>query len=35
MARKYLRPEDMTFVIVGDKKTVEPQLKEAGMRVSR
>jgi zinc protease len=30
MARKYLRPDDMTIVIVGDKKTVEPQLKEVG-----
>jgi zinc protease len=34
MARKYLRPEDMTIVVVGDKKTVEPQLKEAGMQGS-
>jgi len=33
MARKYLRPDDMTIVIVGDKKMVEPQLREAGMRV--
>jgi zinc protease len=30
MARKYLRPDDMTIVIVGDRKTVQPQLKEVG-----
>jgi predicted Zn-dependent peptidase len=27
VARKYLRPEDMTIVVVGDKKTVAPQVK--------
>jgi zinc protease len=31
MARKYLRPDEMTTVVVGDKKTVEPQLEEAGL----
>ncbi|MBF9221495.1 M16 family metallopeptidase [Hymenobacter ruricola] len=27
-ARKYIRPEAMTIVVVGDKKVVEPQLKK-------
>ena len=26
MASTYLRPEKMTLIVVGDKKTVEPQL---------
>ena len=28
MARKYVRPEAMTIVVVGDKKLVDPQLKK-------
>ncbi|WP_233168631.1 M16 family metallopeptidase [Hymenobacter sp. BT523] len=28
IARKYIRPEAMTIVVVGDKKVVEPQLKK-------
>jgi predicted Zn-dependent peptidase len=27
-AKKYLRPEDMTLVVVGDKKVIEPQIKK-------
>ncbi|SFQ32280.1 M16 family metallopeptidase [Hymenobacter arizonensis] len=27
-ARKYIRPEAMTIVVVGDKKVIEPQLKK-------
>ena len=27
-ARKYLRPEAMTIVVVGDKKVIDPQLKK-------
>jgi len=27
-ARKYVRPEAMTIVVVGDKKVVDPQLKK-------
>lgn len=27
-AKKYVRPEDMTMVVVGDKKVIEPQLKK-------
>jgi predicted Zn-dependent peptidase len=32
IAQKYLRPDQMTIVVVGDRKTVAPQLKEAGMQ---
>jgi len=32
-ARRYLQPEGMTFVVVGDRKVVEPQLKPLGLRV--
>lgn len=27
-AKKYVRPEDMTMVVVGDKKVIDPQLKK-------
>ena len=27
-AKKYLRPQDMTLVVVGDKKVIEPQIKK-------
>jgi zinc protease len=27
-AKKYVRPEDMTIVVVGDKKVIEPQIKK-------
>ena len=30
-ARQYLQPKDLTFVVVGDRKTVEPQLKRLGL----
>lgn len=32
-ATKYLRPADMTFVVVGDRRIVEPQLKKIGIPV--
>ena len=32
-ARTYLRPEDLLFVVVGDRKEVEPQLKGIGLPV--
>lgn len=32
-ARRFLQPEGMTFVVVGDRKVVEPQLKPLGMRI--
>jgi predicted Zn-dependent peptidase len=33
MARTYLQPDGLTFVIVGDRKEVEPQLAALGMPV--
>jgi predicted Zn-dependent peptidase len=33
MARTYLQPEVLTFVVVGDRKQVEPQLKPLGVPV--
>ena len=30
-ARQYLQPKDLTFVVVGDRKVVEPQLKRVGL----
>ncbi len=33
MARTYLQPEGLTFVVVGDRKQVEPQLKALGLPV--
>jgi predicted Zn-dependent peptidase len=33
MAKTYLQPEGLTFVVVGDRKQVEPQLKELGLPV--
>jgi predicted Zn-dependent peptidase len=33
MAKNYLQPEGLTFVVVGDRKQVEPQLKELGLPV--
>ena len=33
MARTYLQPEGLTFVIVGDRRQVEPQLKTLGLPV--
>ncbi|MBW8755088.1 MAG: insulinase family protein [Sphingomonadales bacterium] len=33
MARTYLQPEGLTFVVVGDRRQVEPQLKALGMPV--
>lgn len=33
MARTYLQPEGLTFVVVGDRKQVEPQLTALGMPV--
>jgi zinc protease len=32
-ARTWLQPEDMVFVVVGDRKVVEPQLDKLGMPV--
>src|SRR3546814_200097 len=32
-ANQYLRPAGMTFVVVGDRKIVEPQLKAIGLPV--
>ena len=32
-AAKWLRPEALTFVVVGDRKLVEPQLKGLGLPV--
>jgi zinc protease len=31
MARQYLQPDGLTFVVVGDRKQVEPQLKALGL----
>jgi zinc protease len=31
MAQRYLQAEDLTFVVVGDRKQVEPQLKALGL----
>uniref|UniRef100_UPI001124F978 M16 family metallopeptidase n=1 Tax=Novosphingobium sp. B 225 TaxID=1961849 RepID=UPI001124F978 len=31
MARQYLTPEGLTFVVVGDRKVVEPQLRKLGL----
>jgi hypothetical protein len=28
VARKYLKPGEMTVLVVGDRKVVEPELKE-------
>ncbi|MCW1427749.1 M16 family metallopeptidase [Novosphingobium sp. JCM 18896] len=33
MAKTYLQPEGLTFVVVGDRKQVEPQLKRLGMPI--
>ena len=33
MAKAYLQPEGLTFVVVGDRKQIEPQLKDLGMPV--
>ena len=33
MAKAYLQPEGLTFVVVGDRAKVEPQLKKAGLPV--
>ncbi|HEX8056267.1 MAG TPA: pitrilysin family protein, partial [Novosphingobium sp.] len=33
MARTYLQPEGLTFVVVGERKQVEPQLKALGMPI--
>ena len=32
-ARQYLQPDGLTFVVVGDRKAVEPQLKDLGLPV--
>ena len=32
-ARQYLQPEGLVFVVVGDRKTVEPQLKSLGLAI--
>ena len=32
-ARKHLQPEGLTYVVVGDRKVVEPQLKDLGLPV--
>ena len=32
-AARFLQPDGMTFVVVGDRKVVEPQLKALGMPV--
>jgi len=32
-AKEYLRPDGLTFVVVGDRKLVEPQLKGLGLPV--
>lgn len=31
MARLYLQPQDLTFVVVGDRKVVEPQLRKLAL----
>jgi zinc protease len=33
MARTYLQPEGLTFVVVGERKQVEPQLKALGLPI--
>lgn len=33
MAKTYLQPDGLTFVVVGDRKQVEPQLRRLGMPV--
>jgi predicted Zn-dependent peptidase len=33
MARSWLQPEGLTFVVVGDRKQVEPQLKALGLPI--
>lgn len=33
IARRFLQPDGMTFIVVGDRKVVEPQLKALGMRI--
>ncbi|MCT2399682.1 M16 family metallopeptidase [Novosphingobium mangrovi (ex Huang et al. 2023)] len=32
-AREYLQPEGLTFVVVGDRKVVEPQLQDLGLPI--
>ncbi|HEX4846687.1 MAG TPA: pitrilysin family protein, partial [Novosphingobium sp.] len=32
-AKQYLQPDGLVFVVVGDRKTVEPQLKDLGLPV--
>ena len=32
-ARRYLQPDGLVFVVVGDRKTVEPQLKPLGLPI--
>ncbi len=32
-ARQYLQPEDLAFVVVGDRKQIEPQLQRLGLPV--
>jgi hypothetical protein len=33
MARSYLQPDGLTFVVVGDRRQVEPQLSTLGLPV--
>ncbi len=33
MARLYLQPQGLVFVVVGDRKLVEPQLKKLGLPI--
>jgi zinc protease len=33
MAKTYLQPDGMVFVVVGDRAKVEPQLKDVGLPV--
>jgi predicted Zn-dependent peptidase len=35
MAQKYIREEDMTLVVVGDKKKVDPQVKKFSSQVNK
>jgi predicted Zn-dependent peptidase len=34
-AKKYVRPEDMTMVVIGDKKAIDPQLKKFQSELKR
>lgn len=35
MTKKYIRPEDMTLVVVGDKKVLDEQIKEYENKISK